>query len=62
MSKWGVFHDGDIRHSAPCDAEGNILPPHELRPACECRPFEVDGIIVHVDPERGGGRSEGNLS
>jgi len=57
MSKWGVFHPegGDAPHSAPCDDQGYLLPPHELSIECPCRPSLYEGWIwAHNDPERGG--------
>lgn len=55
-SKWGVFDQrkkvGGI-HVAPCDAEGNIYPAHELSCDCLCHPTLLPGaggrtiIVVH---------------
>jgi len=54
MSKWGVFHQTEPPHSAPCDDEGYILPPHELSENCPCNPKLHEGRIwAHNDPERG---------
>lgn len=52
-SMWGVFDKRDGGggvHVAPCDAEGNIYPIHELNGDCLCRPSPMPGrvpIFVH---------------
>lgn len=54
MSKWGVFRQTEPPHSAPCDDEGYLLPPHELSEDCPCKPDLHEGWIwAHNDPARG---------
>lgn len=67
MSKWRVFNhpNGWMNHTAPCDDDGTLLPPHELSITCRCKPeveyVEVQlpigshplGLVKHRDPERG---------
>ena len=49
---WAVFLDDDRkRHVMPCDAEGEITPPHISSEKCVCDPEFVPAkggpIIVH---------------
>lgn len=59
MSKWGVYKQSEILliHHIPCEAGGEILPPHRFSILCPCQPEveEVNGhyLVAHRDRQRG---------